>query len=77
MWDTGNTHNILGLHQWHVEVPRLGVQLELQRPTYSHSHSHNHAGSELHLQPTPQLTAMLDPRPTDCGQGSNRHPHGY
>ena len=24
-------------------------------------HSHSNAGSELHLQPTPQLTAMLDP----------------
>ena len=23
-------------------------------------HSHNNAGSELHLQPTPQLTAMPD-----------------
>ena len=24
-------------------------------------HSHSNAGSELHLQPTPQLTAMPDP----------------
>ena len=24
-------------------------------------HSHSNMGSELHLQPTPQLTAMLDP----------------
>ena len=24
-------------------------------------HSHSNAGSELHLRPTPQLTAMLDP----------------
>ena len=24
-------------------------------------HSHSNAGSEPHLQPTPQLTAMLDP----------------
>ena len=24
-------------------------------------HSHSHAGSELHLQPTPQLTATQDP----------------
>ena len=24
-------------------------------------HSHGHAGSKLHLQPTPQLTATLDP----------------
>ena len=26
-----------------------------------HSHSHSNAGSELYLQPTPQLTAMVDP----------------
>ena len=25
----------LGLHMWHVEVPRLGVQLELQLPAYT------------------------------------------
>ena len=24
-------------------------------------HSHSNLGSELHLQPTPQLTAMADP----------------
>ena len=24
-------------------------------------HRHSHAGSKLHLRPTPQLTAMLDP----------------
>ena len=28
-------------------------------------HSHSKAGSELHLQPTLQLTAMLDPEPTE------------
>ena len=30
-----------------------------------HCHSHSHAGSELRLQPPPQLTAMLDPEPTE------------
>ena len=25
----------LGLHLWHMEVPRLGVELELQLPAYS------------------------------------------
>ena len=33
----------LGLHLWHMDIPRLGVE------------------SELHLQPTPQFTAALDP----------------
>ena len=31
----------------------------------------------LFLQPTPQLTAMPDPYPTESGQGLNLHPHGY
>jgi len=25
----------LGLHLWHMEVPRLGVKLELQLPAYT------------------------------------------
>jgi len=37
--------------------------------------SHSNLGSELHLQPTPQLTATPDPQPTDRGQGSNPQPH--
>ena len=37
--------------------------------------SHNNKGSELCLQPTPQLTEMLDPKPTEWGQGSNPHSH--
>ena len=41
------------------------------------NHSHSNAGSELHLRPTLQLTAMPDPRPTEQGQGSNLCPHGY
>ena len=28
-------------------------------------HSHSNVGSELCLRPTPQLTAMLDPQPTE------------
>ena len=38
--------------------------------------SHSNAGSELCLRPTPQLTAALDPSPTERGQGSNPQPHG-
>ena len=37
--------------------------------------SHSNARSEPCLQP--QLTATLDPQPTEQGQGSNPHPHGY
>ena len=28
----------LGPHPWHVEVPRLGVESELQLPTYTTAH---------------------------------------
>ena len=37
---------ILGLHVWHMEVPRLGVKSELQLPAYNHSHSN--MGSPTH-----------------------------
>ena len=43
----------LGPPLWHMEVPRQGVELELQLPAYT--------GSELHLQSTPQLSAMMNP----------------
>ena len=39
--------------------------------------SHSNAGSEPHLWPTPQLTAMPDLWPTERGQGSNPQPQGY
>ena len=39
-------------------------------------HSHSNVGSELRLQPTPQLTATLDPSPTAQGQGSNPKSQG-
>ena len=34
-------------------------------------HSHSNVGSELRLQPTPQLMATWDPQPTEQGQESN------
>ena len=37
---------------------------------------HSNAGSEPHLQPTPQLMARPDPQPTEQGQGSNPQAHG-
>ena len=44
----------LGLLLRHMEVPRLGVKITRLR------HSHSSAGSELRLQPTPQLRATPD-----------------
>ena len=38
--------------------------------------SHSNVGSEPGLRPTPQVTAMLDPQPTEQGQGLNPQPHG-
>jgi len=40
-------------------------------------HNHSNEGYEVHLQPTPQLTAMPDPQPTERGQRLNPHPHGH
>ena len=57
----------LGLHLWHMEVPRPGVK----SPTPQQCHT------KPSLQPMPQLTAMPDPQPAKQGQGSNPQPHGY
>ena len=38
--------------------------------------SHSNVGSKPRLRPTPQLTATLDPSPTEQGQGSNPQLHG-
>ena len=59
----------LGLHPWRMEVPRLGVESELQLLAYSYTRS------KPCLRPIPQLTAILDPQPTEWGQGSNLRPH--
>ena len=59
------------------EVPRLGVKLELQLLAYATAHSSNNMGSEPHLWPAPQLTAVPDPQQIDQGQGLSPHPHGY
>ena len=38
--------------------------------------SHSNMGSEPCLRPTPQLTAVRDPKPTEQGHGWNPQPHG-
>ena len=38
-------------------------------------HGHSNAGSKPHLWPSAQLTATLDPSPTEQDQGLNLHPH--
>ena len=51
-----------------MEVPRLGGQIRAAAADLYHSHSN--AGSELHLCPTPQLTAMPDPQALTAYGGS-------
>ena len=60
-----------------VEVPRLGIKIRATGAGLHHSHSNSNTGSETHLWPTPQLTAMPGPQPTKWCQGSNPHPYGY
>ena len=50
----------LGSYPRHMEVPRQGVKLELQLLAYTTATATSDP-SELRLQPTLQLRAMLDP----------------
>ena len=49
---------LLGLYSWHVEVPRLGVESELQPLAYA---THSNTESEPHLQSIPQFVATPAP----------------
>ena len=53
IWDSRPISNdffwggvFLGLHPQHMELPRLGVKLELQLLGLCHRHSHNHTRSK-------------------------------
>ena len=65
----------LGPRLWHMEVPRLGVESELQLLAYSTATATPDLRRVCVLY-TPQLTATPDPQPTEQGQGLNPHPHG-
>ena len=54
-----------------MEIPRLEGESKLQLPAYAT------ARSELRLRPTPQLTAVSDPSPTEWNQESILCPQGY
>ena len=54
-----------------MEVPRLVVELELQLLACAIATATQIRDAFV------QLTVMLDPKPTEQGQGSNLHPHGY
>ena len=55
-----------------MDVPRLGVKLELQLPAYTTA-----TVTRIPSHIRNQLTASPDSKSTERGQGSNPHPHGY
>ena len=56
-----------------MEVPGLGVELELQLPAYAIATAMLDPSRILDLQ----LEATLDPSPTEQGQGLNLYPHRW
>ena len=61
---------ILGLHMRHMEVPRRGVESELQLPAYATATA---TWDPSHICDL----ATPDPQFTERGQGLNPCPHGY
>ena len=58
LWfDVDSLFFFLGLHLWHLEIPRLGVELELQLQ----AHTTAMAMLGPRLRPMPQLAAMQHP----------------
>ena len=66
----------LGLHLRHVEIPRWGVKSELQLQAYTTATATQDPSHICHLHHSSPQRWILNP-PTERGQGSNRHPHGY
>ena len=58
-----------------MEIPRLGVKSELQLPAYTTATAALDPSCICSLQHS--SWQMPDPQPTERGQGSNPHPHGY
>ena len=66
----------LGMHLWHMEVPMLGVKLELQLPAYTIATAVPDPSASAAT--CPQLTAMLIPNPLSKARDrSNPQPHGF
>ena len=65
----------LGLHLLHMEIPRLGVESELQLPAYATATTTAAPSGICNLYHS--LMATPDPQPTEQGQRSNLHPHRY
>ena len=67
-----NCHFFLGLHPWHMEVPKLGVELELQQPAYATAIAMPDPNSVCDLHHSAWQHCILNPL-----NGANLHPHGY
>ena len=52
---------ILGLHLWHMEVPRQGVKLELQLPAFTTATATPHLSHDHDLHQSSQQHQILDP----------------
>ena len=65
----------LGPHPGHMEVPRLGVEWELQRPACATATAVQDPSCVFDLHHSSRQQWI--PGPTERGQGSNPHPHGY
>ena len=62
----------LGPHSWHTEVPRVGVQSELQPPAYTRATATTDPNCVYDLHHSSQYQQILN---NDRVQGSNPHPH--
>ena len=51
----------LGLHLWHMELPRLGVQLELQLPVYTTATATQHPSCLCKLHHSSRQCAIPNP----------------
>ena len=65
----------LGLHLQHMDVSRLGVESELQMLAYATASATQDLSSVCDLHQSSRQCQILNP--TDRGQESNLHPHGY
>ena len=65
----------LGSHPWHMEVPSLGVESELQPPAYATAIEKPDPSCVFDLHHNSQQCQILNP--LRQGQRSNLHPDGY
>ena len=63
----------LGPHPWHMEVPRLGVQSELQLPAYARATATRDLSRICDLHHSSRQCRILNPLQ---GQGLYPQPHG-